>query len=145
MWIAPTPVDRTAGIGQEELELRDDGDIDGLQLTEAFGERAQRFLMLEHQLMSHHVVTRSTLLYCGEVEQCAQPRRNLSSLCIGTESGGTNHQLAVAPRVGPLRECRVDPTSPQGRADPGEPPATPTSRQGADPGVCWSVAHCGGA
>ena len=35
MWSAPTPVDRTAGIGQEELELRDDGDIDGLQLTEA--------------------------------------------------------------------------------------------------------------
>ena len=71
MWIAPTPVDRTAGIGQEELKLRDDGDIDGLQLTEAFGERAQRFLMLEHQLMSHHLVRRSTLLYCGEVEQCA--------------------------------------------------------------------------
>jgi hypothetical protein len=56
MWIAPTPIDRAAGVGQEELELRDDGDIDGLQLTEASGERAQRFLMLENQLMSHHVV-----------------------------------------------------------------------------------------
>jgi hypothetical protein len=115
--------------------LGDDGDIDGFRLTEAFGERAQRFLMLEHQLMSHHLVTRSTLLYCGEVEQCAQPRRNLSSLCIGTQSGGTNHQLAVAPRVDPLRERRVDPTTSQGRAGPGEPPPNLTSRQGAYPDV----------
>ena len=76
MWIAPTPVDRTAGIGQEELELRDDGDIDGLRLTEALGERAQRFLMLEHQLMSHQVVRRSTLLKSGEVEQRGQPGRD---------------------------------------------------------------------
>ena len=135
MWSAPTPVDRTAGIGQDELELRDDGDIDGLQLTEALRERAQRFLMLEHQLMSHHVVRRSTLLKSGEVEQRGQPRRDLSSLCIGTQSGGTNHQLAVAPRVDPLRECRVDPTTSQARADPGEPPPNSTSRQSAYPGV----------
>ena len=62
MRIAPTPVDRTGRVGQQELELRHHGDIDGLDLTEALGERAQRFLMLEHQLMAHHVVPRSTLL-----------------------------------------------------------------------------------
>jgi hypothetical protein len=69
MWIASSSIDRTSGIGQEELELRDDRDIDGLSLTEALSERSQRFLMLEHQLMSHHLVRRSTLLNCGEVEQ----------------------------------------------------------------------------
>jgi hypothetical protein len=30
---SPPRVGRTGGIGEEQLELRDDGDIDGLQLT----------------------------------------------------------------------------------------------------------------
>jgi hypothetical protein len=82
MWIAATPIDRARGVGQEELELRDDGDINRFWLSEAFGESAQRFLILEHQLMSHHVVRGSTLLESGEVDQRGQPGRNLSSLCI---------------------------------------------------------------
>jgi hypothetical protein len=54
MRIVSTRVDRTGGIGQEKPELRDDGDIDGLGLGEALGECAERFLVLEYQLVSHH-------------------------------------------------------------------------------------------
>ena len=68
-----TPVDRTTGVGQEELKLRDDGDIDGLQLTEALGERPQRVLMLEHQLMSHQVVRRLTLLEAARSSSAVSP------------------------------------------------------------------------
>ena len=53
--------------------MRDDGDIDGLGLGEALGERAQRFLVIEHQLMSDRVVRRSTVLKCGEVSSAVSP------------------------------------------------------------------------
>jgi hypothetical protein len=119
VWIAAARVDRTRGVGQQELELCDDGNIDGLQLAETLGEHAERFLMLEHQFVSHHEMGRSAALECREVEERDQSGRELPALGDGAESGGAHDELAAAPGIGAAREGSVESTTPDSRPDAG--------------------------
>jgi hypothetical protein len=141
MWIAPAGVHRTRGIGQQQTELRNDRDIDGLELMQVFGERAQRLLMLEHQLMAHRDVGRSVSLGCGALEEHGQTGRDFPSLRMGPKAARPDHELAGAPRVGALRERRVELSTSQDRADAQQLQSHPTPWQGANPALACFVPH----
>ncbi len=102
----------------------------GSDLIEALGERAQRFLMLEHQLMPHREDTaiRVAEMRRGRGARSARPQPSVAPT-ENRAAAARTMQLAGAPRVGALRERRVEPTTAQDRADPGEAPPNRTSGQ----------------